>query len=161
MSSKLKRDKDSISDFDTSTMGCAIIWQDSIEIAVKITFSPVLRFTVEKGDNLKRVSNYFGRSRIMKRVLATLVALVVADGILSQFLVSYGLGREGNPFLQTFVEQDNFPLIKLAAALLCALILWDIYKTRPRVAIAGSLSFVALYTVLVYWNLGICLTVLV
>ena len=110
---------------------------------------------------MKRVGYYFGGSREIKFILATLVALVVADGILSQFLIRYGLAREGNPFLQTFVEQSNFPLIKLAAALLCALILWDIYKTRPRIAIASSLSFVGLYTVLVYWNLGICLTVLV
>lgn len=110
---------------------------------------------------MKRVGNYFGGSRKIESVLATLVALVVADGIFSQFLIKYGLAREGNPFLRTFVEQDNFPPIKLAAALLCALILWDIYKTRPRLAMASSLSFVGLYTVLVYWNLGICLAALV
>jgi len=110
---------------------------------------------------LKRVGYYFGGSREIKSILATLVALVVADGILSQFLIRYGLAREGNPFLQTFVKQSNFPLIKLAAALLCALILWDIYKTRPRLAMASSLFFFGFYTILVYWNLGICLVALV
>ena len=161
MISEVKRDKDKISDIDTSSMGYAIIWQDRIEITVKITFSSVLWYIVERGDNLKRVSHYFGGSRQMKYVLVTLVALVVADGIVSRFLVSYGLGHEWNPFLQTFVGQDYFLLIKLGAALLCALILWDIHKTRPRAALASSLFFVVLYTVLVYWNLGICLAALV
>ncbi len=110
---------------------------------------------------MKRVGYYFGGSREMKSILATLVALVVADGILSQFLIRYGLAREGNPLLQTFVEQSNFPLIKLAAALLCALILWDIYKTRPRLAMASSLFFIGFYTVIVYWNLGIYFAALV
>ncbi len=110
---------------------------------------------------MKKAGYYFGGSREIKSILATLVALVVADGILSQFLIRYGLAREGNPFLQTFVKQSNFPLIKLAAALLCALILWDIYKTRPRLAMVSSLFFVGLYTVIVYWNLGIYVAALV
>jgi hypothetical protein len=93
----------------------------------------------------------------MKYVLVTLVGLVVADGIVSRFLVRYGLGREGNPFLQTLVGQNNFLLIKLLGALLCALILWDLYKRRPRIALTSSLLFVVLYTVVVYWNLGIYL----
>ncbi len=103
------------------------------------------------------VSSYFAR-RQMKYVLVTLVTLIVADGILSQFIVGHGLGREGNPFLQTLVGHDNFLLIKLAGALLCALILWDLYKTRPRVARGICLFAVVLYTTLVYWNLGVYLT---
>ena len=109
---------------------------------------------------MKRVSHYFGGSRQIQYILVTLVTLVVADGIVSQFLVSYGLGREWNPFLQTLVEQDYFPLIKLAGALLCALILCDMHKNRPRAALATSLFFVVLYTVIVYWNLGIYLAAL-
>ncbi len=110
---------------------------------------------------MKRVSHYFGGSRQIKNVLVILVALVVADGIISQFLVNYQLGYEWNPFLQTLVGQDYFLLIKLAAALLCALILWDIHKTRPRAALASSLFSVVFYTVLVYWNVGIYLAAIV
>ena len=97
----------------------------------------------------------------MKYILVTLVGLVVADGIISRFLVRYGLGREGNPFLQTLVGDNNFLLIKLVGALLCALILWDLYKTRPRAALSSSLLFVGLYTVIVFWNLGIYLAALI
>ena len=110
---------------------------------------------------MKRVSTYFVGSRQMKYILVTLVGLVVADGIISRFLVRYGLGREGNPFLQTLVEDNNFLLIKLVGALLCALILWDLYKTRPRASLASSLLFVVLYTVIVFWNLGIYLAALI
>jgi hypothetical protein len=110
---------------------------------------------------LKRITDYLGKSLKIGHILTTLVILVAADGILSQFLVKYGLGREGNPLLQVLVEQDSFLLLKLSGALLCALILWNIYKNHPRVAIASSISFIALYTTLVYWNLGVCLAVLV
>ena len=95
----------------------------------------------------------------MKYLLLTLIALVVSDGLISQFIVRHGLGREGNPFLQTFVSEGNFLLIKLAGALLCALILWNIYKTRPRVALISTLSFVILYTGILYWNLGVFLII--
>ncbi len=110
---------------------------------------------------MNRVSHYFGGSRKLKYVLVTLVALTVADGIVSQFIVSHGLGREWNPFLQTLIWQDNFLLIKLVTALLCALILWDMHKTRPRTALASSLFCLVSYTIIVYWNLGICLVALV
>ena len=161
MISKVKRGRDRISNIDTSSTCYAIIWQDRIEITIKTTFSSVLWYIVEIGENLKRVSHYFGGSRQMKNVLVILVALVVADGIVSQFLVNYQLGYEWNPFLQALVGQDYFLLIKLAGALICVLILWDIHKTRPRAALASSLFFVVFYTVLVYWNVGIYLVVLV
>ena len=95
----------------------------------------------------------------MKYLLLTLIALVVSDGLISQFIVRHGLGREGNPFLQTFVSEGNFLLIKLAGALLCTLILWNMYKTRPRVALISTLSFVILYTGILYWNLGVFLII--
>ena len=91
----------------------------------------------------------------MKYLLLTLIALVVSDGLISQFLIRYGLGREGNPLLQSFVSEGYFLLIKLAGALLCALILWDIHKTQPKVATISTLWFVVLYTGIVFWNLGV------
>lgn len=91
----------------------------------------------------------------MKYLLLTLIALVAADGLISQFLIRLGLGHEGNPLLQTFVSEGNFLLIKLAGAFLAALILWDIHKKRPNVALISTLTFVILYTGIVFWNLSI------
>ena len=80
---------------------------------------------------------------------------MVADGLISQSLVRNGLGYEGNPFLQTFVSKGNFLLIKVAGALLCALILWDVFKTRPKAASAMTVMSTSLYTGILYWNIGL------
>ena len=86
-------------------------------------------------------------------LLGAMFALVVADGLISNFLMTHGLGREWNPLLRAFVGGENFLLIKVAGAFLSALILWDIYKKRPQVAAIGSLCMVVFYTGIVYWNL--------
>ena len=86
-------------------------------------------------------------------VLSLLVALVAADGLISQFLVRSELGQEVNPFLVNLVTDGDFLGIKVAGGLLCALVLWDIYKQRQKLAVVGSLGFVALYTGIVLWNL--------
>ena len=86
-------------------------------------------------------------------ILGLLIALVVSDGLITDFLVRSGFGREGNPFLQAFIGEGNLVLIKMAGALLSALILWDIYRRRPRLVLIISLLFVAFYTGIVYWNL--------
>jgi hypothetical protein len=94
----------------------------------------------------------------MKYILLSLVMLVVSDGLISQFLTKYGLGREGNPFLRTFVNEGSFLPLKVAGALLAALILWDVYRKRPRLALISSLVFVALYTGIMFWNLLVYFT---
>jgi hypothetical protein len=98
---------------------------------------------------------YFAGSRRMKYLLLLLVMLVVADGLISQFVTRHGFGHEGNPFLSTFVGEGNFLLLKAAGALLGALVLWDIYKSRPKVGLISSVLFVALYTGIVFWNLAV------
>jgi hypothetical protein len=98
------------------------------------------------------------RTRQFICLLGTLVALVVADGLLSQFLIGSGLGTESNPFIAGWVSDSNFLYMKLAGALLCALILWDVYKSRHRLAILASLVFVTLYTGIVYWNIIVFIT---
>ena len=80
-------------------------------------------------------------------------ALVVADGLITNFLMTHGLGREWNPFLQTLVGGEPFLLLKVGGAFLSALILWDIYKKRPQMAAISSLCVVVVYTGIVYWNL--------
>jgi hypothetical protein len=107
------------------------------------------------GDRMKLIGAYFAGSRGMKYILLSLVMLVVADGLISQFLMKHGLGREGNPFLQAFVNGGEFLLLKVLGALLSALILWDIYKSRPKVGLISSLVFMVLYTGIVLWNLTV------
>lgn len=88
----------------------------------------------------------------MRYLLGLLVVLVIADGVLTQFLVSGGLAREGNPFLQPLVGTAAFLVLKVAGALLAAFILWDVYRRFPRVAVIATSCFVFVYGVIVLWN---------
>ena len=111
---------------------------------------------IEKEGRLSKTGKgSFAQIRRIRCLLGTVFALVVADGLISSFLVTHGLRREWNPYLQTLVIDDNFLLIKVAGALLCTLILWDIYKKRPKMATISTLCIVVLYTGLLYWNLGV------
>lgn len=87
-------------------------------------------------------------------ILAVLVALIVADGIVTASIVEQQLGYEANPFLHGF-SGPNAILVKVAGALLAALVLWDIQKTRPRVALSTAICSVVLYTVVIFWNVSI------
>ncbi len=104
-------------------------------------------------DSLNHTKSYFARSRQMRLLIGTLAALVVSDGLISRFLVTNGLAREGNPFLQVWVGEDIFLVIKLVAAFLVAFVLWDIYKHHPRLSFISTVCFVIAYTVLVFWSL--------
>jgi hypothetical protein len=99
------------------------------------------------------MSRYLGGGHNMKYLVILLVLLVIADGIISQYLTSQALGLEGNPILRTIIGSGDFLPLKAAGALLAALLLWDIYKRRPQVALVSSAMFVALYTGILYWNL--------
>lgn len=112
----------------------------------------------EQTGRIKAVKGYFAGDLRFKCLLGALIALVVSDGVISYFGVSQGLAREGNPFLQTLVGERNFMLIKVAGAMLGAFILWDIHKTRPRMALISSYCFVGLYAGIVAWNLAVLFT---
>lgn len=88
----------------------------------------------------------------MKYLLATLVAFVVLDGLLTELLLDGGMARESNPFLQPLVGDIGFMILKIVGALLCAFILWDIYKRFPRVAVITTWIAVVGYGVIVVWN---------
>ena len=91
--------------------------------------------------------------RAMIYLLGALVALVVSDGLISQFLVRHGLGQEANPFLETLVGGWNFLVIKVLGVFVCAVILWDIYNRRSKLAVITTLCFIVLYSGIVLWNL--------
>lgn len=93
----------------------------------------------------------------MKYLLGLLILLNISDGVLTNHIIKLGLGREGNPFLLTLVGQPYFIIIKVVGVLLCALILWDIYRRHPRLALVSTSCFVALYGVIVFWNSSVLL----
>ena len=104
---------------------------------------------------MKAIKRYFTGTRRMWYLLAALFILVVSDGLISHFLIRGGFAREGNPFLVPLVGEGNFLILKAVGGLICIFILWDIYKQRPKMALASSSCLIALYTGIVLWNLCI------
>ena len=94
----------------------------------------------------------------MKYLLGLLILLNIADGVLTYLLIRSGLGREGNPFLLELVHQPGFMIIKVGGVILCALILWDVYRRHSRLAVILTMCFVSVYWVIVLWNLGVFLS---
>ena len=88
----------------------------------------------------------------MKYLLSVLIILVVLDGVLTHFLIEGGLAREGNPLLQPLVGDFGFILLKVAGVLVCAFILWDIYRRFPKLALITTWCSVIAYSAIVLWN---------
>ena len=70
---------------------------------------------------MKAVESYSWDIYRVRILLGTLVAAIVADGVITKFLVLNRLATEGNPFLQFWVGEDAFLVIKLLGGLLVSL----------------------------------------
>lgn len=106
---------------------------------------------------MKTIKSYFYGIYKIRNLLVALVILVISDGFITQSLIRCGLAREGNPLLVPLVGTGNFLVIKIVGALLSALIMWDIYKHWPKLALRSSSCLVGAYAVIVLWNLSIFL----
>jgi hypothetical protein len=95
----------------------------------------------------------------MRILLAVLVAFVILDGVLTEFLLKDGLAREINPFLQPLVGDFGFMALKVVGSLLAALMLWDIYRRFPKVAVIATWVAVAGYAAILLWNTSLFLLV--
>jgi hypothetical protein len=92
-------------------------------------------------------------SRTVRYTLYVLFGIIVADGLLTQFLVTGGYGLESNPLLMSLVGGESFLAIKISAAFLATLMLWIKYNTRPRLVYTITVVALGFYTIIVYWNL--------
>lgn len=95
---------------------------------------------------------YFAGSYQIRILLGALLAAVVADGVITKYLVLNGFADEGNPFLHFWVGEDVFLTIKLLGGLLATLYLWSIYRRHPKLSIGFSSFFLTVYTFIVFWN---------
>ena len=94
----------------------------------------------------------------MRLMLYALFGIIVADGVITEFLVANGHGIEVNPFLKAWVAQDMFLAIKVSGAFLVTLFLWIKYNARPRLIYTVTAVFLVFYTVVVFWNLFVFFT---
>jgi hypothetical protein len=96
-------------------------------------------------------------SRTVRHTLYALFGVIVADGLITQFLVTGGYGSEANPFLRAWVGHGWFLAMKVSAAFLATLLLWINYNKRPRLVYAITVVFLVFYTVVLFWNLFVFL----
>lgn len=104
---------------------------------------------------LLTIKGYFAGIHRIRHLLVALIALVIADGVITHFLVKRGIAQEVNPFLRDLVGNQNFLVVKVVGVLVAAFILWDIYKRWPRAAVISSWCFVGLYAGIITWNLSV------
>lgn len=101
----------------------------------------------------KTVKSYSASSYQIRILLGALISAIVADGVITKYLVTGGFATEGNPFLQFWVGEDAFLVIKLLGGLLAAFYLWSIYKRHPKLSVICSSFFLTAYTLIIFWNL--------
>jgi len=102
---------------------------------------------------MEKLKYYFSGSYPIRIILGSLFAAIVADGVITRFLVQNGIANEGNPFLEYWVLEDEFLSIKILGGLLAVLYLWNIYRRHPKLSICFSSIFLMGYTFVVFWNL--------
>lgn len=107
-----------------------------------------------KAMNVLKVPKSFRiESRTVRYTLYALFCIIVADGLITQFLVTGGHGSEVNPFLRAWVNHGLFLAIKVSGAFLATLLLWINYNVKPRLVYTITAAILAFYTIVVLWNL--------
>jgi hypothetical protein len=90
---------------------------------------------------------------MMRFMLYTLFGLIVADGLITEFLVTGGLALEKNPLLQAWVGQDSFLILKASGAFLVTVFIWIRYEANPKLMFAITTAALTLYTTIILWNI--------
>ncbi|MFC1995858.1 DUF5658 family protein [Chloroflexota bacterium] len=109
-------------------------------------------------DVFKIPQHFSVKNRKIRLILYTLFSLIVADALITTFLVINGQALEVNPFLRVWVGQELFVTIKVSGAFLAVLLLWIQYNKNPRIVYIISAVFLVLYTSIIYWNLSVFIT---
>jgi hypothetical protein len=97
------------------------------------------------------------QSRKLLVLLGSLLALFLADAIITRFIVTHGFGYEGNPILGMWVATDQFAWVKLAGGLLACLLLWDMHRRIGRSVLVVTSVLVAIFALIVGWNVVVAL----
>ena len=103
----------------------------------------------------QRTENTVQHSRDQRLLLGALFGLSVADGFITRFIISHGLGSEGNSWIAWLAGSDALIVVKIAATALSAYLLWLLYQRRPRLVMAATVALVCWYTLVVFWNTSV------
>jgi len=94
-------------------------------------------------------------SRNQRILLGALFCLSVADGVITRFIITEGLGREGNLWLAGLANSGALIVVKIVGTLLAISLLWILHYRRPRIILIVTVAVVCWYTLVVFWNIFI------
>lgn len=106
---------------------------------------------------MKGVLTFLSSRRAVRWVLVAFVLLVIADGFLTNLLIQRGIAHEWNPFLVLLAGRGALLVAKIIGAIVCALLLWDVYSHWPRLGFISSYISLLVYFGIVLWNLSLYL----
>jgi hypothetical protein len=93
------------------------------------------------------------RGRHLRILWGALFALIMADGIITEFAIDNSVGYEANPFLAEMLGSFSFFLFKMLGAVVVILFLRNVSLKHYRLGLAGSCTAVILYIIVVFWNI--------
>ncbi len=108
---------------------------------------------------MEKIKDYFaipGRKKMLY-LLITLIAFIILDGILTEYLIGEGRAWEANAFLAPLIGDAGFMVLKISGSLFCALVLWDVYTRHQKLAIVATWIAVIGYGIIVAWNTSLFL----
>ncbi len=94
------------------------------------------------------------KDRIILKILA-LVALIMADGLITEAIIAAGYGVEANQYLAPLINAGLMLAFKAAGAAIAAglIALW--YQSKPSIAAFALNTGLILYGALFTWNTAI------
>jgi hypothetical protein len=103
---------------------------------------------------MKVLRRYLPAGSYQIRILiGSLFAAIVADGIITRYLVHNGFALEGNPIMEQWVVEDKLLSVKILGGLLAAIYLLSVYRKHPKLSIVFTSIFLAGYLLIICWNL--------
>jgi len=106
-------------------------------------------------DTLPAAEKAVQNSRNQRILLGALFCLSVADGIITRFIITEGLGVESNFWLTRLAFSDALIAVKIAATLLVVYLLWQMHYRKPKLVMGFTIAIECWYTLIVFWNIFI------
>ena len=106
-------------------------------------------------DTLPTAEQAVQNSRSQRLLLGALFSLSVADGVVTRFIITEGLGMESNFWLTKLAFSDALIAVKIVATLLAIYLLWVLHYRRPALVLGVTIAMVCWYTLVVFWNIFI------
>jgi len=88
-------------------------------------------------------------------LIISFITLEIADGIFTYFAVVNHQVNEANPILLYFAGTGTFVVMKVACALIGALLLLLVFKRFPHIAQIGAACVVIFYLAVMAWNFSV------